>query len=198
MNTSQSSVFFFFFTVPTAGRWWTDRESIMQIAKDKENMVSTNHQQYCGKQKKFLSKAADGRGPKRAEWVQWLYGELLDEFDRLRKAGVKFSPKLLCTLAINIIESSSHPTFHPHYEVNDRTIVDHINYRWITRFMATKNIVCRSQTGKLMVSPETTLHIEKQVAYHIGVVSREYSNRATPHRGLLLILLRRVPIWSTR
>jgi len=42
--------------------------------------------------------------------------------------------------------------------------------------MITNNIVGRRQTGKLMVSPEKTLPIEKQIAYHLGTPSREFQS----------------------
>ena len=58
------------------------------------------------------------------------------------------------------------------YYIDSRTIQDHLTFRWIQHFM--NNIVGRRQTGKLMVSPEKTLLIEKQIAYHLGTVSRKY------------------------
>lgn len=38
------------------------------------------------------------------------------------------------------------------------------------------DIVQRKQTGKLMVSPEKELSIERQVAYHLGCVKREFDS----------------------
>ena len=92
----------------------------------------------------------------------------------MRKAGVKFSPKLLLALASNILKESVHLEFHVNIELNLRTIKDHLTFRWIQHFMTTNNIVGRRQTGKLMVSPEKTLLIEKQTAYHLGTLSRKY------------------------
>lgn len=42
---------------------------------------------------------SSGRGRKPAEWVLRLYFNLMDEFERLSSAGMKFSPKLLRTIA---------------------------------------------------------------------------------------------------
>ena len=51
--------------------------------------------------------------------------------------------------------------------------MDRIDYRWIQRFMEAKNIVGRAQTGKLMVSEQRMEHIEKEIAYHVGVAARK-------------------------
>jgi hypothetical protein len=154
-------------------RWWNIRASVLAVPETSSNCISVNHRQ-PGREKKLLSKAVVGRGPKRTPWVEWLYKQLLEEFDRLRKAGVKFSPKLLLALASDILKTSEHPEFSANTEVNSRTIQDHLTYRWIQHFMNANNVVGRRQTGKLMVSPEKTLLIEKQIAYHLGTLSRKY------------------------
>jgi hypothetical protein len=115
-----------------------------------------------------------GRGPKRAPWVEWLHKQLLQEFDRLRKAGVKFSLKLLLSLASTILKAFVRPEFHANTELNSRTIQDHLTFRWIQHFVNKNNIVGCRQTGKLMVSPEKALLIEKQIASHLGTLSRKY------------------------
>jgi hypothetical protein len=45
-------------------------------------------------------------------------------------------------------------------------------------FMEKNNIVGRAQTGKLMVCAERMEHIEKEIAYHLGVVAREFQSGA--------------------
>ena len=142
------------------------------ITADCNNMISINHVQ-PGKNKKILLKATSGRGPKLAEWVKWLYAELIEEFDRYRKAGVKFSPKLLVQLGKDIIRLSVHPIFASGYLFKDKPIIDIVDYRWISRFMDANNVVARAQTGKLMVSAGRMDHIEKDIAYHLGVIGRK-------------------------
>jgi hypothetical protein len=110
-------------------RWWKIRDSILAIEASRDP-ISVNQRQ-PGREKKLLSKAAVGRGRKRAPWVEWLYKQLLEDFDRLRKAGVKFSPKLLLTLASDILKESVHPEFHANTEIDSRTIQDHLTFRWI-------------------------------------------------------------------
>jgi hypothetical protein len=160
-----------------ASRWWSDRENM--ALQDRENRISVNHQQH-GIQKKILSKAAAGRGRKQEAWVSWLYGELEENFKRLQKAGVKFSPKLILMLAKDIMEKSTDPVCTPSYVGDAETVpvIDRIDYRWIQRFMEKNNIVGRAQTGKLMVCAECMEHIEKEIAYHLGVVALDFQSGA--------------------
>lgn len=64
-------------------------------------MTSVGARTYNGV-KCTLVKARSGRGRKRAEWVISLQDDLCDEFTRLRKLGVKFTPKTLILLAENL------------------------------------------------------------------------------------------------
>ena len=152
-------------------RWWASRDAIGSIAKSQLEMVSVNSVQ-PGITKKMMTKAGPGRGRKRAEWVSWLYSGLLEEFDRYRKAGVKFSPALLQQLAKDLIMVSDRPVFNSNFSVGTKRIVDMVTGRWIQRFMEANNVAARAQTGKLTVSPERLEHIEKLIAFHLGSVGR--------------------------
>ena len=58
--------------------------------------------------KRVYIKEAEGGGRKREDWVEWIYMELVGEFDCLRKLGVKFSPIALRTVAKDVFERSEH------------------------------------------------------------------------------------------
>jgi hypothetical protein len=156
-----------------ASRWWSDRENM--ALQDRENRISVKHQQH-GILKKILSKAVPGRGRKQEVWVSWLYGELEENFNGLRKAGVKFSLKLLLALAKDIMQKSTDPVFTHGYVSDAKAVpvVDRIDFRWIQRVMEKNNIVGRAQTGKLTVCAERMEHFEKEIAYHLGVIAREF------------------------
>eukprot|EP00474_Spongospora_subterranea_P006157 CRZ06615.1 hypothetical protein [Spongospora subterranea] len=153
-----------------ASRWWASKEEILTL--EKENV--TMSQQQCGIRRVVRLKTKEGRGRKTAAWVSWLHDELCSEFDRLRKAGVKFSPHILKNLALDVLQQSDHPEFSSRYKWKDVLIMDKITPRWIQTFMDKKNIVGRAQTGKLMISPEFQAHLEKEIAYHLGVVGCEF------------------------
>jgi hypothetical protein len=127
-----------------------------------------------------MSKATPGRVRKQGDWFSWLFGGLKENFNRLRKAGVKFSPKLLLVLAKDIIKESNDPEFTPSYVSDSKavTVIDRIDYRWIQRFMEINDIVGRAQRCKLMVCAECMEHIYKEITYNIGVVAREFQSGA--------------------
>jgi DDE superfamily endonuclease len=70
--------------------------------------------------------------------------------------------------------------FTPSYVSDAKTVpvIDRIDYRWIQHFMEKNNIVGRTQTGKLMACTERMEHIEKEIAYHLGVVACEFQSGA--------------------
>ncbi|ORY50527.1 hypothetical protein BCR33DRAFT_846982 [Rhizoclosmatium globosum] len=126
-------------------------------------------------------KARRGCGRKVSPWVSAIHLELKDEFERLRKAGVKFDPNLLRTLAVSLVSRGLE--YGPDYEmllgkdsvdIDGKKHIDKLTYRW--NFMERNNIVTRRQTGKLSVSPEKQEAIERSVAYHMGQLKRDFEN----------------------
>jgi hypothetical protein len=99
----------------------------------------------------------------------------LEEFRRLSKANVKFSPNLLLALAKNILKSASDDAPYTEQSVcNGENIYDKVTSSWILSFQERFDIVLRHQTGKLAVSKDQQEHIEKPVAYHLGDVGRRF------------------------
>lgn len=159
-----------------ASRYWKNRHDL--IARHQPNarnndLVLTSVSRTGIK--KHLVKARAGRGRKRAKWVTVLYELLCAEFDRLRKTGLRFDSRLLRQLALDTIAYSDDPscngtTIDPQTGISIKEL---IRPMWITRFMQSCNIVCRTQTGKLMVSPAKRELIDRQVAFHLGQLSRD-------------------------
>lgn len=56
-------------------------------------------------------KAQPGRGRKRADWVDALHMNLKDEFDWLRKLGVKFNLTNLRVLALELLHDSQNAAY---------------------------------------------------------------------------------------
>lgn len=135
-----------------ASRWWKDQDRILHEDKSVSGpncVVRSN----IGKRTKCQPKTRGGRGRKRAPWVTWLYSELIEEFERLRKAGVKFSPTILCNLACTILQASI-GDFNPHTVDGDGVLImQKIKYQWIRYFMDVHDIVCLSQRGRLLCKP---------------------------------------------
>lgn len=114
-----------------------------------------------------------GCGRNRATRVLALYKELLPEYVRIRTAKVKTSPAVLRVIAISLIQKAEAVSpFSPSVQINGSPLASKITTRWIQDFMDCNNFVIRRQTGKLAVSPEKQLHIERSIAYHLGQLKR--------------------------
>jgi hypothetical protein len=158
-----------------ASTWWTDRNkyflagTVAAPASLQRNQIS--------KVTRVNLKALTGRGRKQSEWVVHVHAELMDEFIRLQKTGLKFSTALLGTLARDIIKKDD-GIFNSNYRdpVDQKLIVGKILTRWIQCFMAKHNVVVRSQTGKLMCSPEKELHVQKTIIFHLGMLHRGFAS----------------------
>ena len=126
-----------------------------------------------------MAKARHGRGRKMEPWTVALHEALLEEFERLRKLGMKFSPRTLSMLAKHMISHSSNEAFYPTLRsgVHNKLISELITSAWTHRFMEKHSIVLRRQTGKLMLLPEANLMVEKRVAFFLGTLAREFQNR---------------------
>jgi hypothetical protein len=117
---------------------------------------------------RFQKKAFAGREPPVKEWVVKLHEKLLNEFHRVSKAGVKMSPALIKELARHIVQHD--PTS------NQGEILPLITDRWVQHFRNKHDIVVREVCGKLRVSPDKEVQIEKAVAFHLGEMKRLFDN----------------------
>ena len=86
--------------------------------------------------KRLNLKAAPGRGRRRADWVSYVYAELLSEFHWLKSAGVKFYPAFLVQLRRVVVDNA--PVYNSTFldPFDNKPIVDKFKTRWIQQFMA--------------------------------------------------------------
>ena len=106
-----------------------------------------------------------------------MYHDLREDFERLRYAGVKFDSSMLRLHAQTLIDNV--PSDSNYFRTNQsmgKPIRDCITTLRIQQFMCVQKIVRRSQTEKLMVSPDKQLEIEKRVAYHLGCLKRAFES----------------------
>ncbi|KAG6944328.1 hypothetical protein JG688_00017145 [Phytophthora aleatoria] len=129
------------------GDWWRKRP-----AENDDETADSKPLKYArssaGNRHQFLIKSARGRGPKLGEHSSWLYPTLLTEFERLRKAGVKMSTRLLQVVAIALIEESQHPIFNKAFCFNDREFRGLVTPQRLQDFTDRFNIVYRRLKGK--------------------------------------------------
>ena len=82
-------------------RIWAAREEVLSYSRSVDNRgipLSIIRVTRVGFKRVYI-KARKGRGRKRAAWVEALHIAPMDDFDRLRKTGLKFKAKLLRHLA---------------------------------------------------------------------------------------------------
>jgi hypothetical protein len=158
-----------------AKRWYANRAKILDYQgfhratryAQKRRIVKTKHV------------VSYGRGPKRQEWVTWIYGELLEEFRRLMRAGVPLNSQLLMDMGKALILESTHPKFNKDTTTGkkQKKIVDCITKSWVQHFRGVNNVIWRSPKGRLMMSPKKELEIAQRIAYHLGELKRRFESR---------------------
>lgn len=159
-----------------ASDWWAKRATTMALKNEGAISRQFSFTDTRGIQR-ANRKAIGGRGRRRQEWVRSLYHDLREEFECLRAAGVKFSPRVLIVQAKHMINKAPPDSlYHAGRRNGNRAIIDCITHRWMQSFMASNKIVFRAQTGKLMVCAEKEEHIKKTVAFHLGQLKRAFQS----------------------
>jgi hypothetical protein len=156
-------------------RWWALRDTYFNALDDAMPIFISSSQSRLGNRKRGLIKAATGRGQKRSDWMLWLYPRVLEAFDTYRKAGIKFSSKLLIELILSILIAED-SIYHAQSRdpKDDRLLTQKITHCWMQQFMDMYNIVLLSQRSNLSYSPEKERQIEMNTAYHLGVLQRRF------------------------
>ena len=115
-----------------ASRLWKARLEYLEADETTCASRSITRVTSCGFKRVYLM-AKPGRGRKRSAWVMALQADLLEEFDRPRKTGLKFNARLLGDLARQLIKSSTRDEYFQNcfdtsskkvYSVYDHTALD--------------------------------------------------------------------------
>ncbi|KAE8887792.1 hypothetical protein PF003_g28089 [Phytophthora fragariae] len=135
--------------------------------------ASTNR----GTHQQFVVKALQGRGRKlEAQW-EWLYPRLLSEFERLRRAGVKFSIRSVMDMATVLVEDSADPVYNTALRIRGVPFREKITEHRIQDFMERFNIVYRRLKGNKQVSEENQLQIDISIVTHLGKFKRQFDDK---------------------
>lgn len=161
--------------IKRAMRLWKGRDSFTFASTNKSNLLSITKNTRRGLKRVNL-KAHKGRGRKRESWVEALHKDLREEFDRLRKLGVKFNHSTLRLLAMGLLKNSTNSEYastmiDPRSGLSQAVRVD---ARWIQAFADRFQIVQRSKCGKPRLSPEKTVLLEKEIAAHLGRLKKGF------------------------
>jgi len=157
-----------------AGRCWRTRTVFLaniKLPKNKPKYVTSRNPKEVIK-KQIGIKALSGRGRQRKEWTTIIHTAMLNEFDRLRKLGVKFNGSLLQEMALNLlpvnISDIEQDTGKPISEV--------ISLNWIQNFKSRFNIVSRARTANTSLSAAKVQYYKKCMAHMLGNIKRDYDN----------------------
>jgi len=94
-------------------------------------------------------KALSGRGRKRPFWKETLHHDLVDEFKRMRAAGVKVDAAQLQIWALGLLDDDEFPIGRADVlEETGRPAEEVISRSWIQDFQHRFNIGTRRRTGK--------------------------------------------------
>ena len=155
-----------------ASRWWAQRQQYCN--EGDENVISppiSYSRSRLGNQKQLRTKATVCRGPKRSDWILWMYPRLLTAFEQFKSAGVKFSSRLLAELVLSILLDPTSPyTIQSRDPKDDALLTSKFTPTWIQQFMHVHSIVLLSQRGGLTCSLEKEVQIERATMYHLGVL----------------------------
>ncbi|KAG6967186.1 hypothetical protein JG688_00006424 [Phytophthora aleatoria] len=129
--------------VGKAGDWWRKRAQFLEAPR-----VSTvlSGRRSHGRVR-VNRKAIVGRGSCTSPWVIWLYPILRAEFDRLRKAGLKFDAPLLRQVALRQFQAPGATFTEASVHCNGVPLATKVTSRWIQVFMEKHSIVLNAEAS---------------------------------------------------
>ncbi|KAE8880253.1 hypothetical protein PF003_g35736 [Phytophthora fragariae] len=158
--------------IAKAMNWWKKREMYLQSERGATAVSGRREHGRVRVNRKCMT----GRCRRPSTWVAWLYPVLLAEFDRLRKAGLKFDAPMLRQVALRQFDVPWAPFNTASVDSQDASLLSKITTRWVQVFMEKHRIVLRAHTGKRQVSPEKQEQIEREVASHLGELKRDFES----------------------
>ncbi len=97
-----------------------------------------------------------------------MYVELIEEFQRLRKTGLKFSTALLGTLARDIIKSDEGVFNADFRDADGKLILDRITTRWVQTFMAKHNCYVAQRKNFMLIRPSRITWANYSEDFHLA------------------------------
>ena len=120
-----------------------------------------------------------GRGRPLRPWVQYVRQFLVEESERLSQLGTKITSQVLIDFAHNAlrIEGSQYDE-NSICTTTNRPISDQIDSNFIERLCELSNLVRRFNSGNKKRSEAFTERTEKNIAFFLGNISREFQSGA--------------------
>ena len=102
--------------------------------------------------------------------------------------------KTLGALALHLVKNSTSTSYSLNYvdPRSELSISGLLSALWIQAFAERFRIISRAHTGKILTSPSKEAFIEKEVAYHLGQLCRDFE-RDVFRRMISKMLTRPIP-----
>lgn len=83
---------------------------------------------------------------------------------------------IVLLLAHKLVSSSTSEVYRPinSDQESGKLVREHLNAKWIERFMCASSIVNLIETGKIISSATKQQLIEREVAFHLGTLQRGF------------------------
>jgi hypothetical protein len=138
---------------PKVSRRWKSRNRFLTTSTAPRTLSRAGRQ---GRPRHATKVVSGGRGRKRAAWVVALYEDLLSEFHRMRRAGVKMNACTLRMMCLELLREGKPNSYGTSMMdlVSKKPVANLITSGWIQRFPDCHVLTVRRQSGKLVASAE--------------------------------------------
>ena len=166
-----------------ASRIWKERSKYIAMDSTDSSRPSRHSRVICCNTssglKRICINAVVGRGRKLPAWKVALYRDWCSDFDRLMKLGVKFNYRNLGSLCRYILQNSDTHEYSAYMTdpASGKPIIQLVKPRFVQQFADKYRIHCRSQYGKKSLSPGKEMQLEREIAYHLGYLARQFRTK---------------------
>lgn len=104
----------------------------------------------------------------------------------MRPCGETFNMNLVLLLARKLLQSCKGDAYSPSIRVSksEQVLSEHLNTKWMERFLFSSRIVSRVQTGKLLTIVKKRELIEWEAEFHLGEIKRTFYARTLDKIGI--------------
>ena len=166
-----------------ASRIWKERSKYIAMDSTDSSRSSRHSRVICRNAssgvKRICIKAVVGRGRKVPAWKVALYRDWFSDFDRLRKPAVKFNYRNLGSLCRHILQKSDTHEYSAYMTdlASGIPIIHLVKRRFVQQFADKFRIHCWSQCGKKRLSPGKEIQLEREIAYHLNYLARQFRTK---------------------
>jgi len=168
-----------------ARQWYETGDYFLNQLKTPENRkMAILSSTVIGRSVQRISiKTLSGRGRKRPFWKETLHHDLLDEFKRMRAAGIKADAEQLRIWALGMLDDNEFPIGRNDIlDATGKPADEVISSSWVQDFQHRFNIVARLRTDNKTLSVEEVAQSNKEMAYFFRNFKTAIRKRTCPSK----------------